>query len=106
MLFKEFTLDSNVAISKHNKVCICRLISNNILKGSLLHFFVLFSLVHLHLQRGHVYASQVWFVRVSRMGHGECLAVDDVIFVTNSFCDDLQVDEYQWYYFRGKQRFT
>lgn len=60
--------------------------------------------VYLHLQSCDLFAAQVWLVCVSRMGHGHWLAVDSVIFAADSCCDDIQADEYHWYYFRGKQR--
>ena len=61
-------------------------------------------LVYLRLQPCDLFAAQVWLVRISRLGHGHWVAVDSVIFIADSCCDDLQADEYHWHYFRGKQR--
>ena len=67
-------------------------------------YILMILLVYLHLQPCDLFAARVWLVRVSRMGHGHWLAVDSVIFIADSWCDDLQADEYHWHYFRGKQR--
>lgn len=63
-------------------------------------------LVHLYLQLRDVYATFLWRIRVSRMGHGGWLAVDSIVSIIHSCCDDIQVDGYQWNYQRGKHNWT
>ena len=59
------------------------------------------SVVYLHLQPCDVFSAHLRYIRVSRMGYGDWLAVYSIIIIVNSCCDDIQTDGHYWNYQGG-----